>query len=304
MYIASITVYCDEGFRLESWIDFFSEYSAEIYKHIIINNGKEEDNLLLKNKFPNSNIIFTKNKALTAAYNIGIRLALSDSKVDSIMLIGNDMKLPKGNTTKLFNFLYSNKKFGMVAPILLFKDNEITEAYGARVEPNHLTFTHLYRGVPLNDIKDDIIITDSVPGGMNISKRNYYEQVGLQDENLFMYSDEIDTAIRAKKKGFILAATKNIIAWHQHVNLNKSDAKSPLSGYLMGRNEIYLAHKHYGNKEILSAFIVRLGKSVRFLGSALIKRKSTPQLKFSWFYFKGVIAGLLNNMKINNKLIQ
>ena len=39
-------------------------------------------------------------------------------------------------------------------------------------------------------------------GGMNLGKREFYEKVGLQDEKLFMYSDEVDIGTRAKKLGF------------------------------------------------------------------------------------------------------
>ena len=51
-----------------------------------------------------------------------------------------------------------------------------------------------------------------------MASREYYEKVGLQDEKLFMYFDEIDTAIRTKKNGYKIAVLSNVYVWHWHIN--------------------------------------------------------------------------------------
>ena len=39
MKIASVTLFCNEGFRLNPWVRYFSEYKDDIYLQIIVNNG-------------------------------------------------------------------------------------------------------------------------------------------------------------------------------------------------------------------------------------------------------------------------
>lgn len=304
MKIASITVYCDESFRLNSWFNYYIEYENELYIHIIVNNGDLNDVKLIHQKFPRSIIFSNNNKSLTHAYNLGIRYALSKSEIDAVLLIGNDIMLPKGSLHKLYNILYSNEKYGMIAPVLLLKDSNIVEIFGGVINNSNLSYTHLHRGHKVNEIVENLKISDGVPGGINLAKRNFYEIVGLQDENLFMYSDEIDIGIRARKNGFILLSTKDVLAWHQHINRNNSTSKSPMVGYLMGRNEIYLARKHFGIREILYTFFLRFFRSIRLILAAYIKNEPKSHRKYAYHYMKGTFAGLLNNLSLNNYLIK
>ncbi|MDD2583303.1 MAG: hypothetical protein PHR66_15055, partial [Desulfuromonadaceae bacterium] len=196
MNIASITVYCNEEFRLNNWINYYKEYKSEIYKHIVINNGIKEDTIKLQKFFPDSIVLFSPNKALTNAYNVGLRLILNEKEIDAIMLIGNDVKFPKGNVTKLYNFLNSNEKFGMVAPIIMKKDSEEVECCKLGIEKKPLKFNIYNDLATINILDDGTIQSDTVSGGLNMSRRKFYETVGLQDEKLFMYADEIDMGLR------------------------------------------------------------------------------------------------------------
>lgn len=294
MKIASITVYCKEGFRLNDWISYYQEYKDEVYKHIIVNNGNEEDTNQLQSAFPDSIVLFSPRKALTSAYNLGIKLALTDKHIDAIMLICNDIKLQSGSTALLYEFLNSNDKFGMVAPVLLKRDCNIIELYGANINPKSLSFIHLHSNSSMDKYLCEVQISDSVPGGMNLAKRYFYEVVGLQDEQLFMYSDEVDMGIRAKKNGFIMAATKNVKAWHQHTNFNNSVVRSPMVGFLMGRNEIYLAKKHFGINIVFNAIWFRIKRANRFIIASILKNKTKDDKKFAFSYLLGVLSGVLN----------
>ena len=52
-------------------------------------------------------------------------MALADKNVDAILLIGNDIRLPAGELTKLYHFLYRDEGLGMVAPVVLKKDSDV-----------------------------------------------------------------------------------------------------------------------------------------------------------------------------------
>ena len=302
MKIASITVYCNEDFRLDSWYNFYNDYSSRIYKHIIVNNGKAEDTVKLKEKFPNSIVLYSNSKALTVSYNLGLELALADKEVDSIMLIGNDIKIDAQNVENLHKFLNSNAAYGMVAPVLLKKDSTIVEVYGAIINYSNLKFKHLNAEESLDHITNETQLSDSVSGGMNLSKRSFYEILGLQDENLFMYADEIDMGIRAKKSNIIFASTTNAVAWHQHVDRSVNQVRSPLAGYLIARNSIYLAHKHFTLFKVFSTFGGRFYIAIRIIFSAWLKNKSKDHKKYCYCFLLGTFAGLINYQNIPTKL--
>jgi GT2 family glycosyltransferase len=96
-------------------------------------------------------------------------------------------------------------------------------------------------------LKGDGAIVKSVTGGVNLASRTFYEHVGDQDEQLFMYSDEIDVGLKAKRSGYKMFMAYKAKAWHQHENPPGKTRRSTVSDYLMARNKVYLAGKYYGN---------------------------------------------------------
>lgn len=130
MKIAAITITLNDDFKFNEWYEHYIDYKDELYKHIIVDNGSSKEYLKqVKAKFTDSIFIERKtNGGCTIAYNDALKLALEDPQVDAIMLIGNDIKLPKGNLTKLYEYLFSDDKLGMVAPVLFFKDSQKIES--------------------------------------------------------------------------------------------------------------------------------------------------------------------------------
>lgn len=300
MNVAVITITFNDGFKFREWVSHFDLYKDELYKHIVVDNGSEPGYLgMVEETFTESHIIRRKkNGGCTGAYNDGIRYALSDPLVDAIMLIGNDIRLERGGLTRLYEFLYSNDQHGMVGPVLLKKDSDLVEVYGANINPANLTFEHQFVNVPISAITSDIVISDSLPGGMNMAKRSFYEIVGLQDEYLFMYSDEVDTGIRASKHNFLMVATKNVLSWHQHINPGHTVTRSPMAGFLWGRNEVYLAKKHFHSAIIWSNVWYRIKRSVRTNIGAWVKGKAYDEKRFWWYYMLGTLAGIFNISKV------
>ena len=127
MKVASITLFCNEHFRLKSWVRYFSEYKGEIYLPVIVNNGSLNDNDLLKSLFPEAVILYSNTSNMTASYNIAIKYILDNSDADSILQITNDIRLENGGIGKLYDLLSKDDRFGMISPILLKKDSEIIE---------------------------------------------------------------------------------------------------------------------------------------------------------------------------------
>jgi len=293
MKIAAITVFCNEDIRLKYWVDYANQYINSIHLHIIINNGEEEYSRILEANFPSSIILHSSSKSLTKAYNLGIKFALKDILVDSVLLIANDIKISSESILKLHHFLNSNPKLGMVAPVILQKDSNDVETYGANINELTYKFNHLYKGTILSDLKSNIQITDGVPGGMNLAKREYYENIGLQDEKLIMYADEIDMGIRAKKFKYIMAATSDSIAWHQHIDRSANQIRPPLSGFLISRNSIYLAYKHTTIIYVLTTFFSWFYEAVKINLGAHLKNKSIDHKTYCYYFLLGTIYGLL-----------
>lgn len=300
MKVAAIVITYNDDYKLKEWVEHHQFYKNELFLHIIVDNGSKSEYLnMVEESFPDSHIIKRiSNGGCTGAYNDGIRVALRNQKVDAIMLIGNDVKLEPGGITKLHNFLNSNTHFGMVAPVILTKDSDIIDDFGCEVSQN-MNMKPYDVGKKISEVQTKERVVASVTGGMNMSTRAFYETVGLQDERLFMYSDEVDMAIRAKKLGFKMGVTSEVKSWHQHINENKKiDVRHPFSMYLIARNKVYLAKKHFGMMRAIFVFNHFMWSAIKSLMIMLIRNQFDRSKDYRWL-MKGAFNGLIGNMKPN-----
>lgn len=300
MNIAVVTLTYNDGYKFKEWLDHYNEYKDEIYKHIVVdNNSTQKYKEILKNNFTDSTIIFREtNGGCTGAYNDGIEYALSLDEIDYIALVGNDIRISKGSLTNLVDILTKNNKLGMVSPALLYKNSESIEDFGCTTS-HSLSMQEHFVGYDYNKIPLEVNYCDSVPGGMNMASRQFYERVGLQDNKMFMYSDEVEMGIRAKRKGFKIAAVSTAKAWHQHINENKtSNRRHPFSKYLAGRNKVYVAKKHFGLGRIMYVFCYFFFGAFARVFQNILKGNFNRVKEYLWMAY-GAINGLVGNMNPN-----
>lgn len=300
MRVAIITITYNDGYKIKEWYDHYQEYKNQVLMHIIVDNGSDANyKQMLREKFLNSHIIEReKNGGCTGAYNDGIKLALSCLEVDAIMLLGNDIKLSPNAIPRLIKALEDNDRLGMVAPVLLKKNSMTVEDYGCAItrmllmKPKHL-------GESFNSIEPYTNYCESLTGGANLSRKEFYVSVGLQDEKLFMYSDEVDVGIRALRQGYMLASVGTSIAWHQHINSNTtSDRRDAYTKYLAGRNKIYLLRKHFGTFRAIEGFFFYTFASIYKIGMCILMWKLTSIKEYRWLIL-GALYGLAGVMEEN-----
>ena len=300
MKVAGISIAFNDGYKLSEWYNYYQEYRDELFIHIIVDNGSEADFLAeLEDLFSNSIIIKRKtNGGTTTAYNDGIKFALQNNFVDSILLIGNDIKLKLGSISNLYNLLFSKPDFGLVAPVLLKKDSNIIEDYGCFINKT-LHLKPQFTGQKLSSDIPLVVQVEAVTGGINLGKRELYETVGLQDEKLFMYSDEVDFGLRIKKSFFKTIVTKQAVSWHQHKNPNNTKSRNNYSSFLMRRNKGYLAYKHFG---FFRALYVFLFQTINIPKMSVIYLRD-GNYGYAFYYIVGSIYGFLRIMN-NDKFLK
>lgn len=295
MKIAAITITQNDGYKFKEWCEHYEEYKGVLYKHIIVDNNSDPAYLQQVKEFFSDSIIIERptNGGCTGAYNDGIKEALKDDKVDSIMLVGNDIRISDEGVKNLYRFLFSNEEFGMVSPVLLSPNSNIIECFGSKLNLLGID-KRPYVGLPSDDSSlPSYREAEYVTGGMSLSKREFYETVGLQDENLFMYADELDMGYRAKKAGFKEAVTNSCVAYHCHINPEGKSTRRPVMYYLHGRNIVYLYKKHLNPFSSALRCIIRLVMAT--IPVILHPFNRDQRLIFKQFC-RGFNAGLKNNM--------
>jgi GT2 family glycosyltransferase len=298
MKISSITITYNDDYKFDEWCQHYSEYKDELSQHIIVDNGSNKAYLDRVRSFFKDSILIERqsNGGTTRAYNDGISLALKDKSVGAIMLIANDMRIKKGSIAPLYEYLNSDERFGIVAPVMLKKDSQKIEGYGDVI--NYFGMISVpEKNQYISDVPKSKVVS-IVQGGINMARRSFYQKVGLQDSKLFMYGDEIDMYFRMKKFGFISGVTTDSVSWHQHINYPCSNDMSADMAYLYSRNRIYIIKKHLGIKGLpLFAHMLFFDLAVFFRDILLKKTR-----RVYWYKLKGIWAGINGNM--DNSFLQ
>lgn len=300
MKLAGVSITYNDGYKIKEWTRWYEEYKDELYMYIIVDNGSEPEYLQqVETLFKDAIIIKrTTNGGCTSAYNDGIRKALEDPKVTHIALVGNDCRLKPGSLTKCVELLDSDPDLGMVAPVLLNADSDVVADFGCIINDD-LTMNPYGVGRKMEELSPNVRYCEAVTGGMNVAKRSFYEtKVGLQDEKLFMYSDEVDMGLRARKAGVKMAVTKEALSWHQHINLPGNKRRHPFSNYLIARNKVYLGKKHFGVGRQFSIFNHFFFINLLLFIKNMLTFKGNQLIYHRWAMI-GAWNGLIGNMKEN-----
>ncbi|MDP3888794.1 MAG: glycosyltransferase family 2 protein [bacterium] len=173
---------------------------------VVDNNSSDNSILLIKRKFPWIAVIKNDvNLGFAAGNNVGINYALRNG-AGSVLLLNNDT-LCLGSIKKLFE-----NNGDIVGPVLEFKKaNEMIYDLGGHVNWWLGRTTH-----EETDSKNNISRRkpDYISGAALLVKRNVFEKVGLLDERYFLYYEDADFCVRAKKAGFNVVLESHVYVHH------------------------------------------------------------------------------------------
>jgi N-acetylglucosaminyl-diphospho-decaprenol L-rhamnosyltransferase len=143
--------------------------------------------------------------------NEGIRPYLESQKPDYVLLLNPDTVARDGAITELMTFMDANLKVGIAGSRLEDPDTTpqrssfrfprvMSEVEGAlRLGP---VSKLLSRFVVAPPVVDHVEPTEWVAGASMIIRREVFDAIGLLDERYFMYFEEVDFCLRARRAGW------------------------------------------------------------------------------------------------------
>lgn len=227
---------------------------------VVDNNSSDETERLLKNyKLPNMEYRFIQsgaNRGYAGGNNYGISEALKRG-ADYIMLLNNDVIVSPDMVTKMVSFMEKTPKAGIVSPKMYFakgyefhkdryKKNELGKVFwyaGGILDWDNIYSPH--RGVDEVDRGqyDKPEPTDFANGATLLIKRSVFEKVGLLDSSFFLYWEDPDFSMKAKKKGFETYYFPGTCMWHK-VSASTGGSGSPTNDYFLTRNRFFFALRY------------------------------------------------------------
>ncbi len=176
-----------------------------------------------------------KNIGFSRAVNLGIKKGL-EKKSDYFLLLNPDTKINNDFLTNLINEVEKHTEIGITSPIIKFKRN------------NHWVYDcggkfNFCLGRPYhieeNKMPNETFNVDYVSGCCMLIKKSVIKKIGLFDPNFFLYHEDVDFCLRAKKHGFIIKSVSQSVIEH---DLNEKRNRFKKKNLLRGN--WYLIKKH------------------------------------------------------------
>jgi hypothetical protein len=192
------------------WIESCLESLAGV-STVVVDNGSHDGTVdLVRERFPDVRVIESENRGLGAGWNIGIR----ETGSRYVLLLNSDAWLVGDAFARLVTFADRRPEAAVVAPRLLNEDGSLqrsvrgfptlwrlaTEYFFLRkLAPRSEAFNSFYGG---GFDHDEVREAESVMGACMLVRRSAIEQVGLLDEDYFLFSEETDWCFRFHKRGW------------------------------------------------------------------------------------------------------
>lgn len=220
-------------------VALLKKHEPSIEKIVIVNNNLQP---VAASAFPETkSIVLNNNKNLGFAggVNVGIAYALSH-KAETILFLNNDVRVMSPFLEQLTKDLVGDKKLGIIAPAIKFeKDGKERFDIGGYV--NLLTGRTHHQEV-LSIERPLIHTVPYVTGAAMLVKKEVFKKIGLFDTSFFLYYEDVDFCLRARKAGFGVAVDTGVTVTHL---LSKTIGKvSGFAVYHQTRSAIIFGKKY------------------------------------------------------------
>jgi len=251
---------------LESIYRTTKQIQFEVY--IVDNHSSDGTIQMIQRDFPTVKLIRNKENIGFAKAN---NLAFRKSKGKYLLMLNPDTRILQNSFQKMINAFEKDTRIGVVGCKMLNPDGTLQpscydfptlrEIFGM-----YFIGSRIFGGLKKFDY-NKMQEVDFVRGAFLTLNRKCLEEVGLLDENIFMFGEETDLCYRIKQSGWkVMYMPDTVIIHHK----GKSTEQISDNMYLQRiRSLIYYFQKHYGKtRTLFLRVIILLG-----MGSRLVLRR-------------------------------
>jgi len=217
------------------------------YEILLVDNKSTDGSVeCFRKRYPEIETIENENNlGFAGGNNIGIKRAMENG-ADCLLILNNDTVVDKGILKELIEELYRDDTIGIVGPKIYYYDR-----------PEILHMEKKYAGIesPLETF---------ISGCCFLVKKNVFNEIGLLDDIFFLFFEETDFFLRARKKGYrtLYVPTKGKVLHKFSPSVSKLKNAAAYhvarSGMIFFRKHKSLVFKDYFFSTLLYSIIIRL----------------------------------------------
>lgn len=204
---------------------------------IVVDNGSGDDSApLIRQHCPNVVVLETgANLGYAGGNNVGIRHALAHG-ADAILILNNDIVVAPDFLEPLLVAALQSARPAIATPAVCEMGRcDIIWALGANLDWRDGSPERLHSGEPYSAWQAAPPYEVAyAAGSAMLATRQVWEIAGLIDEHYFLYYEEADWCMQARRAGFDVLAVPASVVWHE-VEAQQGRS-SPAVTYYMTRN--------------------------------------------------------------------
>lgn len=279
---------------LEPCLSSLAGQSFKNFEIILVDNHSSDGSAeYIRNQFPSVTLIETgKNLGFAGGTNIGIRA----SRGDSILTLNNDTVADPRFIENLVRPMASDSRLGMCASKMLFPDGRINST-GICISRSGAAWD---RGIYEKD-SGGFNTEEEVFGpcaGAALYRRAMLDEIGLFDEDFFIYMEDVDLAFRARLAGWKCRFIP--FARVTHFMGGTTGINSDLSVFYGNRNLLWNTIKNFPVRTLLISLPWIVGRNCADLPYYISKGKGRAILRAKASAIGGII-GMIRKRKNSMK---
>ncbi|MEK9628644.1 MAG: glycosyltransferase [Nitrospinota bacterium] len=225
-------------------LDSLAELNFENFEVIIVDNGSEDGSReMIEEKYPWVRLLkLPYNKGFAIACNEGIKAA----KAEYVVLLNNDIEVTPDWLAELYEGMERHPECGMGTTKMMFLDNR--DVFYNTGDLFHSWSAGGGRGQGEKDTGqyDTEEYVFGACAGAGIYRKKLFEQIGLFDEDFFIFAEDVDLNMRSQLQGFKAVYLPKSKVYH--IGTATVGLYSDRYVYLCKRNDILVFIKNYSLK--------------------------------------------------------
>lgn len=255
--------------------------------YVVDSNSTEKAKEIIEPQLKeNENFIRTEeNYGYGKCLNIGLRRGL-EWGADYFLVLNPDLKIENEFLLRLLIALQAQKKSGMACPLTLSENGTKVQSLGGSFSLLSGRAKRRFYGKSMDNIRQDFEYVDFPEGNAILIKREFLEDVGLFHEEFFLYYEDVEIGLRAKREYWNTVAVPKSRVYHK--DTTRERIYDPLINYISVRNQIWV-ERLYANIFEFFAFIL-FSLFLRY-PYKILRAIITFHFKCSFYIIKGIFCG-------------
>jgi GT2 family glycosyltransferase len=283
MPLVSVIVVNYNGLHLlKECLDSLREQAFTDFETIFVDNASSDGSVeFVESGYPEVKIVKNrKNLGYGGGNNAGIRVSAGRY----VVLLNNDTKVDPRWLQQLVEAAGKEGRTGMCASkILNYYEPDVIDNTGLLMYRDGIARGRgrLEKDTGQYDSGEEVFFPSGCAG---LYKREMLDEIGLLDEDFFLYVEDVDIGLRGRLAGWRCVYVPNAVVYHKYSAT--TEPYSPLKAYLVERNRIWVLLKCFPLGMFLASPFYTVMRYVMQGYGALTSKGASGRLMSSHSTFK------------------